>query len=169
MHSMTRTNWNARFVGTYINDSYWSNFQIPRLRMPSQYSHSRQNRQVSISSSTSSRTSSPTPSPLSSSSSPTSGGQSTKIRLVPTTFEHADAIVVIPAPDAPHVHPLSGVTDLKQPAQPLLLVGPALQRLRQPQRQLAKGARLHPYRILRSPADRRFSIASITTISWTLQ
>lgn len=148
-----------------LHDSYELKRQIPRLRMPSQHSHSRQNRQVSISSSMSSRTPSPTPSPLSSSSSPTSGGQSTKFRLVPTTFEHADAIVVIPAPDAPHVHPLSGVTDLKQPAQPLLLVGPALQRLRQPQRQLAKGARLHPYRILRSPADRRFSIASITTIS----
>ncbi|KAG1776755.1 hypothetical protein EV702DRAFT_1106222 [Suillus placidus] len=146
------------------HDSYELKRQIPRLHMPSsQYSHSRQNRQVSISSSTSSRTPSPTPSPLS------SGGQSTKIRLVPTTFEHADAVVVVPAPDAPHVHPLSGVTNLKQPAQPLLLVGPALQRMRQPQRQLAKGARLHPYRIVRSPADRRFSIASTTTRSRTLQ
>ncbi|KAG2341653.1 hypothetical protein BDR05DRAFT_965069 [Suillus weaverae] len=149
-----------------LHDSYELKRQVPRLRMPSsQYAHSRQNRQVSISSSTSSRTPSPTPSPLSPSPSSTSGGQSTKIRLVPTTFEHADAFVVIPAPDAPHVHPLSGVTNLKQPAQPLLLVGPALQRLRHPQRQLAKGARLHPYRIVRSPADRRFSIASSTTRS----
>ncbi|KAG1747405.1 hypothetical protein EDB19DRAFT_304343 [Suillus lakei] len=146
------------------NDSYELKRQIPRLHMPSQYAHSRQNRQVSISSSTSSRTPSPTPSPVSSSRSFT-GGRSTKFRLVPTTFEHADAVVITPAPDAPHVHPLSGITNLKQRAQPLLLVGPALQRLRQPQRQIAKGARLHPYRIVRSPADRRFSIASTTTKS----
>lgn len=148
-----------------LHDSYELRRQIPRLHIPSsQYSHSCQNRQVSISSPTSSCTSSsPTPSPFSSSCPSTSGRQSTKIRLVPTTFEHADAIVVIPAPDAPYVHPLSGVTNPKQPAQPLLLVGPALQRLRQPQRPLAKGARLRPYRIVRSPADRRFSIASTTT------
>ncbi|KAG1849979.1 hypothetical protein F4604DRAFT_1809745 [Suillus subluteus] len=153
-----------------LHDSYELKRQIPRLHIPSsQYSHSHKNRQVSISSSTSSRTPSPTPSPLSSSRSPTSGGQSTKICLVPTTFEHADAVVVIPDPDAPHLHPLSGVTNLKQPAPPVLLVGPALQCLRQPQRQIAKGARLHPYRIVRTPADRKFSIASIRMRSRTLQ
>ncbi|KAG0706918.1 hypothetical protein DFH29DRAFT_1076646 [Suillus ampliporus] len=148
-----------------LYDSYEFKRQIPRLHIPSQCAHARQNRQVSISSSTSSRTPSPTPSPLSSSSSrsSTSGGQTPKIRLVPTTLEHADAVVIVPPPDAPHMHPLSGVTNLKQRAQPLLLVGPALQHIRHPQRQIAKGARLHPYRIVRSPADRRFSIASKTS------
>ncbi|KAJ8596148.1 hypothetical protein M405DRAFT_218865 [Rhizopogon salebrosus TDB-379] len=92
----------------------------------------------------------------------TSGRQSTKIRLVPTTFEHADAVILVLLSDAPHMHPLSCITNLK-PAQPLLLVGPALQHLRNPQRQIARGARLHPYRIVRSPADRRFSIASAMT------
>ncbi|KAG1730819.1 uncharacterized protein EDB91DRAFT_1156084 [Suillus paluster] len=147
----------------HLHDPHEFKPQIPRLHIPSKYPHARQNRQISISSSTSSRTPSPTPSPLSSSRSSTSGGRSTKIRLVPTTFEHADAVVIVPPPDAPHVHPLSGVTNLKHPAQPLLLVGPALQHIRHPQRQIAKGARLHPYRIVRTPADRRFSIASITT------
>ncbi|KAG2143059.1 hypothetical protein DEU56DRAFT_793278 [Suillus clintonianus] len=149
-----------------LHDSYEFKPQIPRLHTPSQYyPHSRQSRHASISSSTSSRT----PSPLSPSRSPTSRRQSTKFRLVPTTFEHANAVVVVPAPDAPHVHPLSGVTNLKQPPQPLLLVGPALQQLCRPQRQITKGARLHPYRIVRSPADRRFSIASTTTKSSSLQ
>ena len=81
---------------------------------------------------------------------------------MPTTFEHADAVVLVPPPDAPHVQLLSGITDVK-PAQPLLLVGPALHHLRHPQRQIAKGTRLHPYRIVRSPADRQFSIASAMT------
>jgi hypothetical protein len=153
-----------------LHDSYELKRQIPRLHIPSsQYSRPCQKRQVSISSSTSSRTPSPTSSPLSSSRSPTSGGQSPKIRLVPTTFRHADAVVVISPPDAPHVHPLSGVTNLEQPVPPILLVGPGLKFLRQPQRQIVKGARLRPYRIVRSPADRKFSIASIIAKSRTLQ
>jgi len=141
-----------------LYDSHEFKRQVPRLRVPShEYAHTRQNRQVSISSSTSSRT--PSPSSLSSCCPSTSGRRSTKMRLVPTTFEHADAVVLVLPPDAVHMHPLSGITNLK-PAQPLLLVGPALQHLRNPQRQMARGARLHPYRIVRNPADRRFSIAS---------
>ncbi|OAX41287.1 hypothetical protein K503DRAFT_863983 [Rhizopogon vinicolor AM-OR11-026] len=140
-----------------LYDSHEFKRQVPRLHIPTH-----QNRHVSISSSTSSRTPSPTPSPFSPSRPSTAGGKCTKIRLVPTTFEHADAIVLVLPPDAPHMYPLSGITNLK-PAQPLLLVGPALQHLRHPQRQIAKGARLHPYRIVRSPADRRYSIASIMT------
>lgn len=163
MNCMTRMNSNARLVRIYIMYTVpvESNLQVPRLHIPSRYTHVRQNRQISISPSTSSRTPSPTPLPLSPSCPSTSGGQSTKIRLVPTTFEHADAVVLVPPPDAPHMHPVFGITNPK-PAQPLLLVGPALQRLRHPQRQIAKGTRFHPYRIVRSPADRRFSIASAT-------
>ncbi|KAF8551660.1 hypothetical protein OG21DRAFT_1512495 [Imleria badia] len=67
-----------------------------------------------------------------------------KIRLVPTSFENADAVVLVLPPSVPNA----------PPPQPLLLVGPALARLRHPQGQLARGARVHPYRIAR-PADRR--------------
>lgn len=67
-----------------------------------------------------------------------------KIRLVPTSFENADAVVLVLPPSAPNA----------PPPQPFLLVGPALARLRQPQRKLAKGSRIHPYRIVR-PSDRR--------------
>ncbi|KAH0826670.1 hypothetical protein J3R83DRAFT_5058 [Lanmaoa asiatica] len=78
-------------------------------------------------------------------STPTTPFPTRKIRLVPTSFENADAVVLISPPSA---------SNTPSP-QPLLLVGPALQRLRHPQRQLAKGARLHPYRIARGPSDRR--------------
>ncbi|KIM70495.1 hypothetical protein SCLCIDRAFT_1206636 [Scleroderma citrinum Foug A] len=67
-----------------------------------------------------------------------------KVRLVPTSIENADAVVVIPPPPTvPHACQ----------AQPLLLVGPALQRFRQPNRQLAKGSRVHPYRIVRGTPE----------------
>ncbi|KAG2111944.1 uncharacterized protein F5147DRAFT_651067 [Suillus discolor] len=112
--------------------------QIPRLHVPSSQ-YSCQNRRVSISSSTSSRTPSPTPSPPSSSRSSIFGSQPVKFRIVPTTFEHANAMIVIPDPDAPHVHPLSGAV-LEQPASNLFLVGPAFQCVRQLQRQIAKGS-----------------------------
>ena len=39
--------------------------------------------------------------------------------------------------------------------QPLLLVGPALQKLRQGQCKLERGTRVYPYRICPSPSDRR--------------
>ncbi|KAF9237378.1 hypothetical protein BU15DRAFT_48873, partial [Melanogaster broomeanus] len=124
--------------------------QTSHLHIPSSLSLDRQKRQVSISSSMTSRTPSPTPSCVPapclrpSTNTPTSASYPTqKIRLVPTTFENADAVVLISPPNASHI-PTS---------QPLLLVGPALQRLRHTQRQLAKGARLHPYRIVRGPSD----------------
>ncbi|KAI9569914.1 hypothetical protein HD554DRAFT_2170906 [Boletus coccyginus] len=66
-----------------------------------------------------------------------------KVRLVPTSFENADAVVLVPPPSAPNV----------PPPPPLLLVGPALARLRHHQCQLAKGARIHPYRVARGPSD----------------
>lgn len=68
-----------------------------------------------------------------------------KIRLVYTSFENADAVLLVEPPSAPNT----------RPPQPLLLVGPALQRLRRRQRPLVKGTRVHPYRIDRGPSDRR--------------
>ncbi|KAH7926162.1 hypothetical protein BV22DRAFT_1046279 [Leucogyrophana mollusca] len=149
-----------------LYDSYDFDRQTPRLHIASQYPHARQ---ASISSS---RTPSPTPSisPLRSTrptlSHSTLGQVPAKIRLVPTTLEKADAVVVVPPPNAPHIPPLSGMspTTMKQGQQALLLVGPALQHLRHPQRQLAKGARIHPYRIVRgSPDSRRTSSVSTTS------
>lgn len=67
-----------------------------------------------------------------------------KVRLVPTSFENATAVVLVLTPSSPNA----------PPPKLLLLVGPALARLRHPQRQIANGARIHPYRIAR-PADRR--------------
>ncbi|KAI6116198.1 hypothetical protein EDD16DRAFT_554826 [Pisolithus croceorrhizus] len=67
-----------------------------------------------------------------------------KIRLVPATLENADAVVVIPPP--------LPASQGRQP-QPLLLMGPALQRFRQPNRRLAKGARVHPYQIVRGVTE----------------
>ncbi|KAJ6482167.1 hypothetical protein C8R47DRAFT_1218143 [Mycena vitilis] len=98
--------------------------------------------------SSTSRAPSPTPSDASSrtSSSSRSSPVSTKLTLIPSSFADADAIVVIPPPGTPHV---PGT----RPGQGLLLTGPALERLRHPQRQIAKGTRLHPYRF----ADRRAS------------
>ncbi|KAI0300164.1 hypothetical protein B0F90DRAFT_1725595 [Multifurca ochricompacta] len=77
------------------------------------------------------------------------------VRLVLTdSFENADAALVlcsagasntsnvprmISSPDA-----LGGI----KPGAPLLVVGPALERIRRPGTALGKGARMHPYRIV---------------------
>ncbi|KAJ7689398.1 hypothetical protein B0H17DRAFT_1202291 [Mycena rosella] len=93
----------------------------------------------------SSRTPSPTPSDLSSSSSssasssPLSAYARGKLTLVPSSFADADAVVVVPPPSA---------ADAKH-GKPLLLTGAALAHLRHPQRQIARGTRLHPYRFAR--------------------
>ncbi|KAJ7180503.1 hypothetical protein C8R46DRAFT_1344823 [Mycena filopes] len=106
-------------------------------------------RRVSISSSSTSRTPSPSPSDSGSSSSSTSS-TSAKLKLVPCAFADADAVVVIPPPGAPGQ------------GQTLMLTGPALAHLRHPQRQIAKGTRLHPYRFA---ATRRASVASSASSS----
>ncbi|KAK7060997.1 hypothetical protein VNI00_000732 [Paramarasmius palmivorus] len=98
-------------------------------------------RQLSTSTTTTSRTPSP---PLSDSDyfthSPShsqSKQSGNNLRLIPCSFDEADAVVVVPPPSTcPEV----------EPSKALLLVGPALNHLRHPQRQIAKGARIHPYR-----------------------
>ncbi|KAJ7043462.1 hypothetical protein C8F04DRAFT_1072148 [Mycena alexandri] len=115
----------------------------PRLHVPKRsWAYPRRVSMSSSSSSSTSRTPSPSPSDSSSSSSSTSP-TSPKVKLVPCSFADADAVVVIPPPGAP--------------GQGLLLTGPALAHLRHPQRQIAKGTRLHPYRFA---AGRRASMAS---------
>ncbi|KAG8216901.1 hypothetical protein J3R82DRAFT_7174 [Butyriboletus roseoflavus] len=86
-----------------------------------------------------------TPAPASASPSPLMPFPSARVRLSPTSLENADAVVLIAPPPAGNA----------PPPQPLLLVGPALQRLRQRERQVEKGTRVHPYRIIRGPSDQR--------------
>ncbi|KAF4564509.1 hypothetical protein EYR40_010674 [Pleurotus pulmonarius] len=140
------------------------NLYAPSLSM-NNMTHSRR---VSTFSSTSSRTPSPTPSDpsdnptsqiklptipshpslvVASPSTPSRRVRPTvhpgKFRLVPCTLDVAEAVVLVPPPDAPKL-------PSNKPGQALLLVGPALNHLRQPKLQIARGARIHPYRFLRN-------------------
>lgn len=78
------------------------------------------------------------------------------LRLIPcTSIDDADAVVLVPP------------RSLTEQNQALLLVGPALNQLRHPQRQIAKGARIHPYKFARR-SDRtpmRRSISSSSSIT----
>ncbi|KAJ7164728.1 hypothetical protein C8R43DRAFT_239059 [Mycena crocata] len=152
---------NQQGRGRSTYDSYESP-SCPRLNVPQRswpY-----DRRVSMTSSTS-RTPSPTPSDASSSasSSPTSPSKS-KLTLIPSSFEDAEAIIVIPPPGAPQIPGMSSVRGVhSKPGQGLLLTGPALELLRHPQRQIAKGTRLHPYRFAGDAsrrASRRSSMSS---------
>jgi hypothetical protein len=83
-------------------------------------------------------------------------------RLQPSSLDEAHAVIVASPFDEPYSpdSPLSaGVVAGKTRA--VLLMGKALEQLRQPQRPFAKGARLHPYRIVaRTPAGSRRSSIS---------
>ena len=80
----------------------------------------------------------------------------------------ADAVILVPPPDAYLTPDLPNYVPRAGRAQGLLLVGPAVHHVRQPQRQLAKGARIHPYRVVRgenTQRPRRSSVISITSFS----
>lgn len=95
-----------------------------------------------------------------------------RIILVPTSFDRANAVIYVPPPlsendnndtqDAPadasyQPQPQSqpqlpliaadGSDNRRRPQRPLFLIGPAMEPFRHPGRRLAKGARVHPYRI----------------------
>ena len=95
----------------------------------------------------------------------------TKFRLVPCSLDIADAVILVPASNAYPIPNLPNYVPRTGHGRGLLLVGPALQQIRQPQRQLAKGARIHPYRLVRGENNaqtqnsRRSSIISITSFS----
>lgn len=134
-------------------------------------------RQVSTSSShtSASRTISPSPSPSPSDAvseiNHSNPHTNTKFRLVPCPLEVADAVILVPAPNAYPIPNSPNYVPRTGHGRGLLLVGPALQQIRQPQRQLAKGARIHPYRVVRGENktqiqnSRRSSIISITSFS----
>ncbi|ESK96484.1 hypothetical protein Moror_6992 [Moniliophthora roreri MCA 2997] len=124
---------------------------VPRLQ---------RQRQLSTSTTTTSRTPSP---PLSESEylippAPQSESKRTgaNVRLIPCSFEEADAVVVVPPP--------STCPDI-EPSKALLLVGPALNHLRHPQRQIAKGARIRPYRFSNSRKNSEHTREQIRRVS----
>jgi hypothetical protein len=76
-----------------------------------------------------------------------------KLRLVPCPLDVANAIVLVtpPIPNPSHESASPPEAEIKdKQGQAFLLVGPAMNRFRHPQRQLSKGARVHPYRIVRA-------------------
>ncbi|OCH89200.1 hypothetical protein OBBRIDRAFT_32973 [Obba rivulosa] len=93
--------------------------------------------------------------------------------LVPTTFEHANAVVVVPPPSllpasdgsyrsrSPTPATPTSPVDTARRGKAFLVVGQAMEQLRHSQRRLAQGARVHPYRIVaRAPNSRRASTSS---------
>ncbi|KAF8068957.1 hypothetical protein FPV67DRAFT_1780361 [Lyophyllum atratum] len=191
LHTLGLPNPSARMIDSFHELSY-DNPSCPRLHIPNW----RRARQVSTSSSMTSRSPSPPifDSSSSRSSSPSTASDDSlpstpvlsisplssrlphtttpltnplRFRLEPCTLDEAQAIVLIPPPCAPPVPSLTNPTPTPQKKQQaLLLLGPSMQYFRHPQRQLAKGARIHPYRIMPSQRKdgtwtRRASAASI--------
>ncbi|KAF8814800.1 hypothetical protein BYT27DRAFT_7230448 [Phlegmacium glaucopus] len=150
----------------YVNHD---NLRCSPLNAPHNHHH---DRQVSTSSSqtSASRTVSPSPPPSDTDSEVNHSNPhtSTKFRLVPCPLEMADAVILVPPPDATHITTAPNYVPRTGHGRGLLLVGPALHHVRQPERQLAKGARIHPYRVVRgenTQSSRRSSIISITSFS----
>ncbi|KAF9467841.1 hypothetical protein BDZ94DRAFT_1318390 [Collybia nuda] len=152
------TSMKPRLHGAQLRHEFYD--QYPRYNI----------RQVSDSSSSTSRTSSPTPSisPMSGAhalpSLPSNRRQT--VLFYPCSLEEADAALLIPPPSAPYVPRVSdlGTSSPFQQKQNkcLLLTGPRLDELRRPGRQLAKGARIHPYRLaMRGNTTRRLSESSM--------
>ncbi|OBZ67483.1 hypothetical protein A0H81_12560 [Grifola frondosa] len=78
-------------------------------------------------------------------------------RLVHSTFDDADALVIIPPSTSRKFSP---AYDDKSPANnAILLVGPAMERVRRSHGHLSNGVRVHPYRIA-APSHRRSSTSS---------
>ncbi|KAJ4490114.1 hypothetical protein J3R30DRAFT_3419204 [Lentinula aciculospora] len=117
-------------------------------------------RRFSTSSSITNESRSPSPSSSDSSISPsyrstlTAPGQHGQpfMRLVPTDMAHAEAVVVVPPPGP-------------ESQKPLLLIGPALKLVNHPQRRIAHGARVYPYRREMSPYHSRKASWASTTCS----
>ena len=83
------------------------------------------------------------------------------VRLVLTdSFENADAALVLcsaggsTVSGAPRMISSPDALGNVKPGAPLLVVGPALERIRRPGTVLGKGMRMHPYRIVPTSAPR---------------
>ncbi|EMD35308.1 hypothetical protein CERSUDRAFT_124656 [Gelatoporia subvermispora B] len=142
--------------------------RTPRISRPLS-SHLRpRNASISSEITSSSRSSSPTErAPIALPSFPFPG---TNFCLVRTTFEQANAIVVVPplllspvSEDSSRSRSLSPTspTETARRGKAFLVVGEAMEQLRHSQRRLSKGARVHPYRIVpRGAGSRRASTSS---------
>ncbi|EDR08093.1 uncharacterized protein LACBIDRAFT_297776 [Laccaria bicolor S238N-H82] len=150
-------------------DSYEPQSSCPRLHVPQKYHRSSSTSTIA---STSSPSHSLSCSPLSlrpsRSNSPNMAASTIttpthtmtrKLRLIPCSLETADAVILVTSPDAPYI-PLKAGSDNPNP-NALLLVGPALEKFRHPQRTITKGARVHPYRFAHTPGSRRGSEAAM--------
>lgn len=148
----------------FISSMASSSSFIIQAFSPLHVPNSRHGRQVSNSSTntTSSRTPSPSPSDISMSS-VLSG---TSCRLMPCSMECADAVVVVTPNERPVMAPQGSFIKNTKSGQAILLVGSAVQQLRQPSSlQAVKGARLHPYRIVSgTTGSRRSSLASTFSV-----
>ena len=164
------------FLDLFLSLVIYQFFCFKRCSLLNVSHNQHHDRQVSTSSHTSaSRTTSLSPSPSSGDADSEINNSNlqhtdTKFRLVPCPLEIADAVILLPAPDDTS-HVLPNYVPRAGHGQGLLLVGPALQHIRHPQRQLAKGARIHPYRVVRganTQKSRHSSIISITSFSQPL-
>ncbi|KAH9946882.1 hypothetical protein B0H21DRAFT_741445 [Amylocystis lapponica] len=125
-------------------------------------------RQTSVSSSVSSRTASSSRPVSPSDSTTTDPRPMPNFSLVRTTFDKANALIVVgplAALDASSrsPSPTTSPADRSRRGQAFLLIGPAMEQLRHPQRRLAKGARVHPYRIVPGRTARRTSSSSTSS------
>ncbi|KAI0346377.1 hypothetical protein BDW22DRAFT_1352434 [Trametopsis cervina] len=149
-----------------FNDRSPSGLDDSPTPMPRDFIRWHRARQSSISSTTSSCTSTTsTETPLNaipvcnrdSPTPPPNHVSTNSFSLVLTSFEKANAFVVVPPPQqyVPGISSLARASASVSPSKPksrrnqaLLLVGPAVEYLRHPRMRIAKGARVHPYRIV---------------------
>ncbi|KAF8884880.1 hypothetical protein CPB84DRAFT_1788749 [Gymnopilus junonius] len=156
------------------NVKYDNHDNLPQTHTNGMYHH---NRQVSTSSSRTSASRNPSPSPSYTSDAESDGDRIsprtpqgfTKFSLVPCPLEDAEALIVVSdtaiGSQAPNYAP-------QQAKHSFLVMGSSVQRFRNPQRPLAKGARIHPYRVVRSinaSDSRRPSVISITAFNSNTQ
>jgi hypothetical protein len=85
-----------------------------------------------------------------------------KWRLIPSSLDTADAVVLYPPPDTPSI---LGSNFPKTKDGALFLVGDALKHIRLARRRIAKGARIHPFKMVRKDGGRRRSSVSSTLSS----
>lgn len=145
---------------------------LPTPRISRTPSQQHQSRNASLSSEvSSSRSSSPTDAVPTATPSPTFPFPGSNFCLRRTTFENADAFVVIPPPSlspsettgSQSPTSTSSPTEATRRGQAFLVVGEAMEQLRHPQRRLVRGARIHPYRIVARGPARRASTSSSTS------
>lgn len=147
---------------------FFSCVQRPvRLNIPTNKMNHDRRVSTSSSATSSSRSCSPT-SPQDSFSSRLPSTLPSNFRLIPCEMENAEAVILFPPPGAQDAN-VCNYSTRNGKGGGILLVGPALHKIcRNPQRPLAKGARVHPYRVAlgeNPDKSRRASVISVTAFS----